>query len=184
MLMPDPASENVSFLGHSLVLVQLNTSYIELDIRRWSVGGHEHTTRGPPLGGFCYFNVHHGIRIGYGSQHKPAGTTMKQWTPKVPREEQSMKVRNRSNNKTSTASGYFVHYRETIANEKGGCDFEGAYPIVWSVAFEAGCVKIMYEREQNWKRRLTCGANRERGSRERFASVCMKLINRNTREIH
>lgn len=32
----EPASERVNFFGHSLVLAQLNTSYMELDIRRMS----------------------------------------------------------------------------------------------------------------------------------------------------
>lgn len=37
MLILDPASERVNFLGHSLVLAQLNTSYMELDMRLMSV---------------------------------------------------------------------------------------------------------------------------------------------------
>ena len=37
MLILEPASERVNFFGHSLVLAQLNTSYMELDIRRMSV---------------------------------------------------------------------------------------------------------------------------------------------------
>lgn len=36
MLILEPASERVNFFGHSLVLAQLNTSYMELDIRRMS----------------------------------------------------------------------------------------------------------------------------------------------------
>lgn len=36
MLILEPASERVNFLGHSLVLAQWNTSYMELDIRLMS----------------------------------------------------------------------------------------------------------------------------------------------------
>lgn len=41
MLILEPASERVNFfVGHSLVLAQLNTSYMELDIRRMSARVH------------------------------------------------------------------------------------------------------------------------------------------------